>query len=176
MRRRKKRHGPILSDFLYDIVDDDLEGDKYFYDFVNRHRQKADNEFFERGPIQEVRGRNYLDGPVDIGIECVCTTEWDGPYCEQSTFVTNYLIFIIINHLRSFKLIYNFVSTGILILFTSQAARSTLFEQRNLWVWQSNRHLQLYLYSGIRGEILWNSWVKLINLVQSCPKRYDTTV
>ena len=83
MRRRKKRHGPVLSAFLHDIVEADLDGDKYFYDFVNRHRKKADHKFFERGPKQDVQGRNYLDGPTVIGIECVCTTEWDGPSCEQ---------------------------------------------------------------------------------------------
>ena len=88
-RRRKKRHGPVLDGFLYDIVYEDLYEDKYFYDFVNRHRKKPDNEFLERGPMQEMRGRNYLDGPIDIGIECVCTTEWDGPSCERSMFVTN---------------------------------------------------------------------------------------
>ena len=95
MRRRKKRHGPVLSAFLRDIVDADLFGDKYFYNFVNRDRQPVDNEFLERGPKQGLRGTNYLDGPTVIGIECVCTTEWEGPSCEQSTLVTNEYVFII---------------------------------------------------------------------------------
>ena len=113
-RRRKKRHGPILADFLYDIVYEDLEGDKYFYDFVNRHRQKADNEFFERGQLQDVRGKDYLDVPTVIGIECICPTEWDGPSCEQSMWnKLNCVIFYDINCRVS--LVDNFVSPGIFI-------------------------------------------------------------
>ena len=92
--RRKRGVDPALLDFLYNIVGEDLKGDRFFYDFVNKNPDRADNEFFERGTFQSVRGDGYLDGPSVIGIECSCPAEWGGTYCEQSMSVlTNYNVF-----------------------------------------------------------------------------------
>ena len=82
--RKKRGIDPALEDFLYYIVDQDLDGDRFFYDFVNRDPKEQDNEFFERGSFQRFRGKDYLNGSSVIGIECMCPKEWGGPYCEQS--------------------------------------------------------------------------------------------